>query len=120
MQPMRVIHPEDNGKVSREEIRKVIWVYKVVSGFEHDKAWDKIYYSRSMKASKMLIEFLGSWKWAADCVQEIYEDLTDNGFSCTLETVIKHAPKWKRNKQEQVAKQEKQGGDHGIRSLPRF
>lgn len=99
-------------KVNLNEIRKVVTVFKMVSGFEKDdKAWDRMYFSRYTRSAKDLIDFMGNWEWAADCVQDIYENLSGMDLTVTFETILKHAAKWKKDKQEREAK-------HGVRNLP--
>lgn len=97
-------------KADREDIRKVVTVFKMVTGYDKDdKDWDKLFYPRYVKPAKQLIQFLGSWEWSADCIQDIYEKFSDQGFMVTMETIIKHSADWKKDKLEQEAK-------HGILS----
>lgn len=89
----------------RDDIRRVVMIYKMASGYEKDdKGWDKIYFGRYMRPAKMLIEFLGGWERAADAVQDIYEKLTSVGLTVTMETIVKHSADWKRDHQERIAK----------------
>lgn len=99
-------------KVEREDLRKVVTVFKMVTGYDkEDKAWDRLYFSRYMKPAKQLLEFMGNWRDAGDCIQDIYERFTAEGLTVTLETIIKHAAEWKKDKQEREAK-------HGVLHLP--
>lgn len=94
------------------DVQKVVTVFKLVSGYpKEDKSWDKMHFARYSKSAKSLIEFLGDWKSAGNCVQDIYEQLSAKGLTVTLETICKHSADWKKNKQEKE-------GDHGILSLP--
>lgn len=92
-------------KANLDEIRKVVMVYKLAMGFDSDdKGWDRIYFSRNLRSAKDLLLFLGSWEKAADCIQDIYEKFTSQGFTVTLETIVKHAGKWKLDNMEREAK----------------
>ena len=87
------------------EIRRVVTVFKMVSGFDKDdKGWDKLYFGRFMRPAKELIGFLGSWEKAADAVQDIYEQFSSIGMTVTMETIVKHAGKWKLDHLERSAK----------------
>lgn len=83
------------------ELQKVVTAFKIVSGVEkHDAAWDRLYFPRNSKSAKALIDFLGTWQDAADCIQDIYEKFSSKGLTVTLETVVKHASDWKKDKLE--------------------
>lgn len=92
-------------KAAKTDIQKVVLTYKIVSGYDkEDKLWDKINFARCTKTAKSLIEFVGGdWHMAADCIQDIYEKLNSKGFTVTIETVLKHAAEWKKNRQERSA-----------------
>lgn len=91
------------------DVQKVVTVFKLCQGYEKDdKSWDRAYFSRFSKSAKDLIEFLGNWRDAADCVQDVYQKLSEKGLTVTLETVHKHAAEWKKDKAE------KMGGRVGI------
>lgn len=97
--------PKESLKKPLTDIQKVITVFKMVSGFpKEDKEWDKMYFSRYSKSAKSLIEFLGSWKQAGYCVEEIYEKLTAKGLTVTMETICKHSGDWKKDYLEKEAK----------------
>ncbi len=100
-------------KVNRDEIWKVVQVFKMVSWLDpNDKGWDKMFYPRYCKPAKELIEFMGSWRWAADCVQDVYERLKELGRTVTFETIAKHSAQWKMDKLEREAK-----GETGIKII---
>lgn len=83
------------------DIQKVVLCYKEITGYsKEDKSWDKLNFARCSKTAKALIEFMGNWKDAADCIQDVYEKLTAKGLTVTIETVIKHASEWKKDLQE--------------------
>ncbi len=82
-------------------IQKVVTAFKIVSGYQkEDPAWDKINFARCSKSAKSLLDFLGSWEGAVDCVQDVYEKFNAKGLTVTLETVVKHASDWKKDRQE--------------------
>lgn len=83
------------------DVQKVVYVYKMVSGFKkEDTSWDKFHFARCTRSAKSLIEFLGSWKDAADCIDDVYGKLTSKGLTVTLETIVKHSADWKKDHQE--------------------
>lgn len=85
------------------DLQRVVTVYKLVSGYpKEDKAWDKLNFARCSKSAKALLEFLGNWKDAGDCIQDVYEKLTSKGLTVTLETVIKHASQWRLENAEKM------------------
>jgi len=101
MEKCQLCGQEIQPKASLDDIRKVVMVFKIVSGFKkEDKAWDKMFFGRYTKPAKELIAFLGNWKDAGDCVQDIYERMKEIGRDVTFETIIKHCAEWKKNKQE--------------------
>lgn len=98
-------------KMDAIEIRKVILAFKMLQGFEKDdKSWDAMYYRRYTKSAKSLVQFIGNWKDAVDCCQDIYEKFNDLGLTVTFETICKHAGEWKKDLLERRA--------CGILSLP--
>lgn len=83
------------------DVQKVVTVYKIASGYsKEDPAWDKLNFARCSKSAKQLLDFIGNWKDAGNCIQDVYEKLTAKGLTVTLETVAKHAADWKKDKQE--------------------
>ncbi len=99
--------------VSMSDVQKVVTIFKLCQGVDQDdKGWDKVFFPRYARPAKDLIALLGSWRAAGDCIQDVYERLTQKGLTVTLETVIKHATEWRRDNAE------KQGGKHGVFSLP--
>lgn len=92
-------------KIKRDEIWKVIRVFKMVTWNDpEDKAWDTMFVPRYMKPAKELIVFMGDWRLAANCVQDICEKMMELGRGFTFETIAKHSATWKMNNQEQQAK----------------
>ncbi len=83
------------------DIQKIVGVYKVTSGYQkEDKAWDQLNFRRCTRSAKQLLDFLGDWKTAGNCIQDVYEKLTGKGLTVTLETICKHAADWKKDRQE--------------------
>lgn len=86
------------------DLQKVVICYKVASGYpKDDAAWDKLNFARCSKSAKALLEFLGSWSAAGDCIQDVYEKLHGKGLTVTLETVTKHAADWQKDRNERLA-----------------
>lgn len=101
-----------NDKKPLTDVQKVVTAFKMLQGFERDdKSWDKMHFARFSKSAKQLVDFMGSWKDAVDCCQDVYEKLTSKGLTVTLETICKHSGDWKKDKMEKEA-------SRGILSLP--
>ena len=103
---IQVSKDNDKNKAVKETtpLQKVVLVYKIVSGFEKDdKSWDKMYFARCSKSAKQLLDFIGNWKDAGNCIQEVYEKLSGKGLTVTLETVCKHAGDWIKDRREKEA-----------------
>jgi len=87
------------------DIQKIVRVFKIVSGYDKDdKGWDKLNFARCARSAKLLRDFLGDWKRAGDCVQDVYEKLSSKGLTVTLETVVKHAADWNKDKLEKESR----------------
>lgn len=87
------------------DVQKVVTVFKLLQGFPRDdKGWDEMYFGRFSKSAAALIKFLGSWKDAADCCEDVYKRLNEKGLTVTMETIVKHAGDWLRDKREKEAK----------------
>lgn len=85
------------------DIQKIVLCYKMVAGYpKEDKAWDKLNFARCTKSAKQLLEFMGNWKDAADCIEDVYEKFTAKGLTVTIETAVKHASEWKMNRSEKM------------------
>lgn len=81
-----------------EDLRKIVLTFKIVSGYEKDdRKWDSMFYSRYMKSAKELLNFMGDWRMACDCIQDVYEKLASKGLTVTFETIVKHSADWKRD-----------------------
>lgn len=92
-------------KKAMTDVQKVVGVYRMASGFQkEDPIWDKAHFPRCAKSAKVLIDFLGNWKMAADCIQDVYEHLTSKGLTVTMETIVKHSADWKKDYLEREAK----------------
>lgn len=93
-------------------LAKVVYVYKLVSGHKKDdKAWDALNFKRCARSAKQLLTYFGKWEDAADCVEDVYKKLNGKGLTVTLETVVKHASDWLKDKREQEAR-------HGVPPWP--
>lgn len=94
------------------DLQKVVTAFKVLQGFPRDdKKWDEMYFGRFSKSAAALIKFLGNWKDAVDCCEDVYSRLTEKGLTVTMETIVKHAGDWLREKREREAK-------HGVFPVP--
>lgn len=83
------------------DTQKIVTAFKMLQGFDKDdKAWDKMYFARFSKSASALLEFIGNWKDAIDCCQDVYEKLSSKGLTVTLETISKHAGEWLKDKRE--------------------
>lgn len=87
------------------DLQKVVKAYKLLQGYpKDDSGWDKLNFARCCKPAKQLLDFLGGWEPAVDCLQDIYEKFTGRGLTVTLETVVRHASEWKMNNCEKEAR----------------
>ncbi len=94
---------EETKPLPLTDIQKIVTCYKMVSGYpKDDKAWDKLNFARCSKSAKQLLEFMGNWKDAADCIEDVYEKFTAKGLTVTIETAVKHASEWKMDKSEKL------------------
>ncbi len=95
--------PQENKPLT--DIQKVVSAWKMLTGYKmDDKAWDKAHFSRHVRSAKKLIEFLGGWRPAIRCMEDVYEKLTSKGLSVQIETILKHSSEWKieQNKRAQM------------------
>lgn len=80
----------------KTDIQKVVCAWKKLTGYKvDDRQWDKAHFSRHSKTAKNLIEFLGGYKNAIDCMEDIYTKMKKHKLSCTIDTVLKHSADWK-------------------------
>lgn len=104
--------PTCNQKIEKRfpinEIRRVIYVYKMAIGVpKEDKHWDKHRFPILMPTAKKLVDFMGSWELAADCVQDIVERIKEWNpeAEISLQKIYSsHADKWLRDWKEKEAK----------------
>lgn len=72
--------------------------YKRLKGFDAFPTWDSQYKGRSMKAAKQILRFFRKLpepvEVARECISEISARATKEGWSWTIETVVKMAPDW--------------------------
>jgi hypothetical protein len=81
---------------------KIITSYKLLQGVKQDdRKWDKLYYSRFVRAAKQLeTVFDGNWEIIKKCLIEISDGFTKSNLSWTLDTVVKHAYNWKLKREK--------------------
>lgn len=100
-QPGTTVAAVPQNQAPQTDIQKIVTVYKMVTGYpKEDPAWDKLNFARCAKSAKALLDFIGNWKDAGYCVEDVYQKLSAKGFTVTLETVVKHAADWKKDQQE--------------------
>lgn len=91
-------------RADRTEIWRVVMVYKLATGYaKDDKQWDNTFRSIYAPVANKLINFMGSWQLAADCVQETVEKIRNwnPGATISLQKILQnHASEWKKNMQE--------------------
>lgn len=90
------------------DLQKVMTVYKIVCGYEkEDKTWDRTFFPRYARAASALLEFMGNWKDAADCIQDTFEKIKkwNPEANISIDTILnKHAAEWKKDKCEREEK----------------
>jgi len=75
------------------ELRKVVMAYKLASGYElGDKSWDRAFFKIYIPFAKKMIEFLGDWGSAVQCIQDTSERIKDwNPVAhITLQKIVSH------------------------------
>jgi hypothetical protein len=79
-------------------LQKFLVGIKYLQGFDlEDREWDKTYFKRySRAATDMLNFFKGDWKAALACAEAIVKDLESKKLSWTVETLVKHAPHYRK------------------------
>jgi hypothetical protein len=110
--PLEIATPENGNGASAKDspqeltpVQQAVRGWKVISGFElEDREWDRLYFKRTAASVKRLIDFLGSWEAAVDCIEDVYKRFTEKGLTVTVETVVKHAADWKKDRQELEAR----------------
>lgn len=86
-------------------VQKVVTAWKMVTGYgKDDKSWDKAHFARCSRSAKTLIDFLGSWESAVQCVDDIYQKYSAKGLTMTLETIVKASAEWKKDQCEKESK----------------
>ena len=91
-------------KTLQGDIYRIVCIYRDVSGYKDDANWMNVYFRRYMRSAKDLLLFMGDWRLAGYCVEDIYQKFTELGFTVNLDTVMKHAPEWKKDHQEKGIK----------------
>ena len=91
--------PDQKRALSNNPVHRLVEAWKKMLEIApaDQKTWDQANFARSCKSAKLLLEiFHGDIEEAADCACEVYDDLQEKGFSCTLETVVKKAHEWRQ------------------------
>ena len=97
-------HQKIERRANLNELRKVVTVYKMATGYDkEDKTWDKAFFPVYLPTAKKLIDFLGSWEMACDCIQETMESIKNWNPEATIslqKIFSNHAANWKKSWQE--------------------
>lgn len=90
--------PDAPYKTPETPLQKFLVGIKILQGFDaEDREWDKTYFKRyGRAASDMLAFFGGNWQEALGCSEIIVKDLESKKLSWTVETLVKHAPHYRR------------------------
>lgn len=84
-------------------LKKVVCGYKILQGFaKDDRIWDRENrnFARAMASAKLLLESFGSWEAVIDCIEDLKREFQAKQLSWTLETIVKHASKYKMLKEK--------------------
>jgi hypothetical protein len=91
-----------NGVVVQEtpekltDVQRVILAFKLTTGHDlQDKAWDKAFFRRYARSGKDLLDYLGSWREATDCIEWVVDKMRSKNLSFTMETIVKHMADYK-------------------------
>lgn len=90
------------------EVFKVLQVYRIVTGHEKDEGWNRFVLPLHARFAKDLINYLGSWKDAANCIQDTVEAIINWNPEANIslrKILADHAPNWKMKNQENIEKQ---------------
>lgn len=91
-------------RANLDDLRKVVMVYKLSQGYElTDKSWDKAFFRIYLPVAKKLMDFMGDYRLACDCIQETVERLKDWNPDATItlqKILMNHAARWKKDWQE--------------------
>lgn len=83
------------------DVQRIVTAWKMLTGYpKEDSSWDKLNFARCSKSAKSLLEFIGDPGNVIDCMQDIYEKLNGKGLTVTIETIVKHASDWKKDRME--------------------
>ena len=90
--------------VLKDDLARVVVGWKMVTGYKkEDREWDKAHWGRTAKTARKLLDFIGNWRDAVDCIEDIRADMTKKNLSCTIETVLNHSADWKLRYKKVVA-----------------
>lgn len=94
MNGLEVVKPDEQPeKINIEDIRRVIKAWKLLKKIPTEgprsKGWDTGNYARCARSAKILIATFGDWRKAVECIDFIHTKITDAGFPCSLELVVK-------------------------------
>ena len=96
-----------DGRANGRHLQEVVEHFKTLKGFEGDKEWDKVHFSRCSVSAKSLLEYLGTPEVVKSCMDDIKKKMEKDGLSWTLETIVKHSPDWKKKSPKPLTDAEK-------------
>lgn len=103
-----VCHQKLPLKQPLNELRKIIAVYKMSIGVPvENKVWNKQFFPILMPTAKKMLEYLGDWRTASQCVQDTVEAIREWNPAATISMQkihSHHMTAWAMNNQEQQAK----------------
>lgn len=91
------------------ELRKIIAVYKLSIGVPvENKVWNKQFFPILIPTAKKMLEYLGEWKIAAQCIQDTVEAIREWNPAATISMQkihSQHMVTWQMNNKENIEKQ---------------
>lgn len=96
------------------ELRKIIAVYKMSIGVPiENKLWNKQFFPILIPTAKKMLEYLGDWRTASQCVQDTVEAIREWNPAATISMQkihSHHMTTWLMNNQENLEKGKKEIG----------
>lgn len=96
------------------ELRKIIAVYKMAIGVPvENKVWNKQFFPILMPTAKKMLEYLGDWRTASQCVQDTVESIREWNPAATISMQkihSQHMVNWEMQNRENLEKSKKEIG----------
>jgi len=97
-------HVKDWDKV--KNCRRIIFAYKLSAGFpKDDKMWDKHFFRIYMPWAKKMLDYLGNWQDACNCIQETMEMIREWNPEATIslqKIYTNHMANWDLKRKEKL------------------